>query len=248
MVQLQSIEIGAPEESLDTVNMDAPSPKEAVVVADKDISSPLSRGQLMTDQKKDPELCKLADEAFSLEKTSEVGTCYYDNDGVLMSKWQSATAPANEKWQIVHQIVVPRVHRSEILQLAHVSPMAGHLGINKTYQKILSHFYWPGFKKDVTRFCKSCQMCQMVGKPNQLIPVAPLQPIPVCGEPFSHVLIDCVGPLPKTRSGNQYLLTIMCQFTRFPEAIPLRNIKTRKIVDSLVKFFYFCGVTCVHTV
>ena len=86
-IQLQSSEISAPEESLDTVNMDVPSPKEIVVVADKDISSPLSRGQLMTEQKNDPELCKLADEAFSLEEVSEVGTCYYDNDGVLMRKW-----------------------------------------------------------------------------------------------------------------------------------------------------------------
>ena len=42
----------------------------------------------------------------------------------------------------------------------------------------------------------------MVGKLNQTIPRAPLQPIPVFEEPFSRVLIDCVGPLPKSKSGN----------------------------------------------
>jgi len=92
--------------------------------------------------------------------------------------------------------------------------------------------------KLVLAAAQSCPVCQMVGKPNQHIPAAPLHPISVCGESFSHVLIDCVGPLPKTKSGNQYLLTIMCQFTRFPEAIPLRNIKACKIVDSLIKFFF----------
>ena len=61
-------------------------------------------------------------------------------------------------------------------------------------------------------------MCQRVGKPNQTIPVAPLKPIPVCNEPFSQVIIDCVGPLPKTSSGNQYLFTIMCHFTRINKA------------------------------
>ena len=81
-----------------------------------------------------------------------------------------------------------------------------------------------------------------MGKPNQLVPAAPLQPISVCGEPFSHVLVDCVGPLPKTKLGNQYLLTIMCKFTHFPEAIPLRNIKAPKIVESLIKFFTFVGL------
>ena len=82
----------------------------------------------------------------------------------------------------------------------------------------------------------------MVGKPNQTIPKAHLQPIPAFDEPFSRIIIDCVGPLPKTKSGCQYLLTIMCASTRFPEAIPLRNIKTKTIVKALVKFFTFVGL------
>ena len=82
----------------------------------------------------------------------------------------------------------------------------------------------------------------MVGKPNQTIPKAQLQPIPAFDEPFSSILIDCVGPLPRTKSGNEYLLTIMCTSTRFPEAIPLRNIKTKSIVKALVKFFTFVGL------
>ena len=68
----------------------------------------------------------------------------------------------------------------------------------------------------------------MVGKPNQTIPKANLQPIPAFDEPFSRIIIEYVGPLPKTKSGCQYLLTIMCASTCFPEAIPLRKIKTKK--------------------
>ena len=60
----------------------------------------------------------------------------------------------------------------------------------------------------------------MVGKPNQTIPKAQLRHIPAFDEPFSRILIDCVGPLPRIKSGNEYLLTIMCISTRFPEAIP----------------------------
>ena len=61
----------------------------------------------------------------------------------------------------------------------------------------------------------------MVGKLNQTIPKAHLQPIPAFDEHFSRIIIDCVGPLPKTKSGHEYLLTIMCASTRFPEAIQL---------------------------
>ena len=107
------------------------------------------------------------------------------------------------------------------------------MGVNKTYSRILPYFYWPGLKRDVTQYCKSCHACQMVGKPNQHIPVAPLKPIPAAfEEPFSHIMIDCVGPLPKTKAGHQYLLTIMCSSTRFPEAIPLRTITAEKVVDA----------------
>ena len=67
----------------------------------------------------------------------------------------------------------------------------------------------------------------MVGKTHQTISKAYLQPIPASDEHFSRVIIDCVGPLPKTMSGCQYLLTVMCASTGYPEAIPLRNIKTK---------------------
>ena len=52
----------------------------------------------------------------------------------------------------------------------------------------------------------------MTGKPNQTPQVAPLVPIPVMDEPFSRVIVNCVGPLPRTRSGNQYLLTVKFLF------------------------------------
>ena len=55
-------------------------------------------------------------------------------------------------------------------------------------------------------------------------------------------MMDCVDPLPKTRHGNQYLLTIMCKSIYFPEAILLRRFKAPKIVESLIKFFTFVGL------
>lgn len=59
---------------------------------------------------------------------------------------------------------------------------------------------------------------------------APLRLIPAICEPFEHVLIDCVGPLPKLKTGNQYILTMMCAATHFPEVILLRSIKDRVII------------------
>lgn len=158
-----------------------------------------------------------------------------------MKKYRPAYVSANEVWKVTHQIIVPSCYRKEILSLAH-DYIGGHLGINKTYNKILQHFYWPKLKKYVTAYCNSCHTCQLSGKPNQPIKPFPLQPIPVVEEPFSKILIDCVGPLPKSRSGNQSILTIMCTSTRYPEAIPSRNITSKTVVKALTKFFTQFGV------
>ena len=32
--------------------------------------------------------------------------------------------------------------------------------------------------------------------------------MPAFEEPFSRVIVDCVGPLPKTTSGNQYIVFV----------------------------------------
>ena len=202
----------------------------------------VSRSQLCKEQHNDPEILPLLERALDEKEIDQVPVCFYVKNGILMRKWRPPDVSAEDEWTVNHQIVVPRVYRPEILNLAHDTPMSGHLGINKTYHKILNHFYWPGLKSDVSRFCKSCHTCQMVGKPNQTIPKAHLQPIPAFDEPFSRIIIDCVGPLPKTKSGHEYLLTIMCASTRFPEAIPLWNIKTKNIVKALVKFFTFVGL------
>lgn len=202
----------------------------------------LNRRQLIDEQMKDKELLQLHRKAQPPDEAEKVPECYYLKDGVLMRKWRPPDANPDEEWRTVHQIVVPEIYRHDIIKLAHDTPMAGHLGVKKTGFKILQHFYWPGLNRDVSEFCKSCHECQMVGKPNQKIPPAPLMPIPAFEEPFSRVIIDCVGPLPKTKSGNSYLLTVMCASTRFPEAIPLRNIKAKTIVKALDKFFTMVGL------
>ena len=211
----------------------------SLVEEDHDIRS---RSQLSKEQHKDPEILPLFQKAVSETDLAQDPICFYIKNGILMRKWRSPEVSADDEWAVNHQIVVPKIYRSEILSLAHETPMSGHLGVNKTYHKILNHFYWPGLKTDVSNYCRSCHTCQVVGKPNQVIPKAGLQPIPAFDEPFSRIIIDCVGPLPKTKSGNEYLLTIMCASTRFPEAIPLRNIKTKTIVKVLVKFFTFVGL------
>ena len=206
---------------------------------------PVTRESLIEAQKADASLTKCF--AAVTEVADGKGTPFlYVDNGMLMRKWVSRPMlrelGIDEDWGTVHQVVVPTVYRQDVLQLAHEHPWSGHLGITKTYDRILQHFFWPGLKADVAKFCKTCSVCQLTGKPNQVVPPVPLKPIPVVGEPFERVIVDCVGPLPKSKSGNQFLLTLMCSATRFPEAIPLRKITAPVVTKALLKFFTTFGL------
>lgn len=203
----------------------------------------ISREEIIKAQELDESLRFVRKQVVSEEDSFVKSNCCYTMDsGLLMRKWRPVEIPADEDWNVVNQIVVPKPYRQEILSLAHDIPLSGHLGVKKTYDRILKYFFWPGLKKDVRNHIRICHVCQMVGKPNQGIPKAPLKPIPAFEEAFSKMLIDCVGPLPKTRSGNQFLLTLMCASTRFPEAIPLKKITTQAVIKVLIRFFTFVGL------
>ena len=206
---------------------------------------PCTRENLIKAQHEDNSLLHLNKMVLTDKEIANESTGYYMSNGVLMRKWRPKEVAANEDWMVYHQVVVPQQYRRDVFEIAHSNPMSGHLGINKSYNRLLKHFYWPGMHQYVANMCRSCHTCQIVGKPNQTIPPAPLHPIPAFGEPFSRVIIDCVGPLPKTSNGHEYLLTIMCASTRFPEAIPLRSINSRKVVEALVQFFTRFGLPLI---
>ncbi len=107
----------------------------------------------------------------------------------------------------------------------------------KTYDRILRQFYWPRLKKDI----RTCHTCQVTGKPNHLLKPVPLSPIAVTSKPFEHLIIDCVGPLPPSK-GSAYLLTVMCQATRYPAAYAIQRITTKAVVKALTQFISNFGI------
>lgn len=59
-----------------------------------------------------------------------------------MLKWRPPDAFPDELWRVVFQMEVPAVYRRDIMAIAHETPMAGNLGVNKTCHETLSHV-WP---------------------------------------------------------------------------------------------------------
>ena len=186
------------------------------------------------------ELHKLQEEDESLKTAWEaakgtpnsVGPGFFIRDGILFRRTDNSDH--------LEQIAVPMTCRQDILRIAHEVPLAVHLGRNKTAKRILQRFYWPTLFRDVRDFCKSCAKCQKaIGRKE---PCVPLIPLPVMSVPFQRIAMDIVGPLPKSRKGNRYILVVCDYATRYPEAIPLRSIEAETITDELVKLFSRVGI------
>lgn len=98
----------------------------------------LSRRQLIMEQSNDAEIAQLRENALSEDEIARVPVGYYLKDKVLMRKWHPPDIPASEDWAVVHQVIVTKAYRNDILSMAHCLPLGGHLGINKTVNKIRS--------------------------------------------------------------------------------------------------------------
>ena len=66
---------------------------------------------------------------------------------------------------------------------------------------------------------------------------APLYPLPVVGTPGKRIAFDLVGPYPCTSRGHKYILTSICYFSRYPEAILLKRVDEISVASAMVEIF-----------
>ena len=137
--------------------------------------------------------------------------------------------------------IIPPCLRKELFQHLHTYVTAGHLGRSKTYEKMRQRFCWCNMHRDVSYWCRICPTCGSRKQPPRRAK-APLQQYNV-GCPMERIALDLSGPYPVSRKGNKYLLVVSCYFSKWLEAIPLKNQETTTIAEALVnKFISVHGV------
>jgi hypothetical protein len=76
--------------------------------------------------------------------------------------------------------VIKTTELENILHNLHSNILTGHFGIEATYNRARTRYYWPNLYKTIAEYIKSCDTCQRQGAPT---PHEELHPIQV-GKPF----------------------------------------------------------------
>ena len=134
------------------------------------------------------------------------------------------------------EVLLRCVNRSEaekVLREMHHGVCGGHQSGPKMYHSIrLAGYYWPGIMADCIRVAKSCHGCQIHGDFKHQPPAALHPTIP--SWPFDAWGIDVIGPIdPPSSGGHRFILAATDYFSKWAEAVPLREVKSGNVINFL---------------
>ena len=143
----------------------------------------------------------------------------------------------------VRQICLPKCMQWDIIDRLHKDLSAGgaHWGIDRTLDSLYENYWFKGAAKMVKSYVKQCPTCQ--GRKGALQRHVGMKEMPAVSRPMERISCDIAGPLPPSGDkGYIYILVITDAYSRYVDAYPLTNQKSRTIAEKLFEFVSRAGL------
>lgn len=135
-------------------------------------------------------------------------------------------------WKLVPD---PR-ERMSIIDACHDQAM--HLGVDKTLARIRQRYFWPRMASEVRKHIKHCVTCKETKAPNVATASPPGEPR-ITTHPWQIIALDFVGPLPRSKKQNQYILSVVDLFSKWIMLLPFRKIDSVSLCTALRDQWFF---------
>ena len=131
------------------------------------------------------------------------------------------------------RLVIPRTSRliTSIIGEFHNSPMGGHSGETKTYQRLASELFWVGMRKDVVKYVQECTVCQQ-NKHLATTPAGLLQPLPLPAKVWEEITMDFIEGLPRSE-GVDTILVVVDRLSKYAHFVGLKHPFTAASVAAI---------------
>jgi hypothetical protein len=131
-----------------------------------------------------------------------------------------------------------------IMDELHKRPYTGHPGYQKMITATRKQFYWPGLKKDTTKYLARCIKCQQI-KAEHRHPTGLLQPLPIPEWKWETISMDFITRLPNSTKQNDTIMVVVDKLRKSTHFIPVKS--TYKVIDItqvfLKEVFRLHGIT-----
>lgn len=127
-----------------------------------------------------------------------------------------------------------------LLEVFHSSPVGGHGGVLRTYQRRAREVYWVGMKAHVKVFVFECFVCQQA-KYLVLAPMGLLQPLPIPDNVWEDISMDFVIDLPRAKTFDSVLVVV----DRISKYMHFITVKHPFTVVSIARVFIKEVVRCL---
>jgi transposase InsO family protein len=124
------------------------------------------------------------------------------------------------------KLVVPPEQRAKILSAEHDE--AAHQGFLKTFERIRLRYYWPRMAQEIRRYVAGCEVCKSA-KPMTTCSTPPLGRPKLADVPWQLISVDYLGPLPRSKKGNTFLLVVVDWFSKFVILQPFRAAESKSL-------------------
>ncbi|XP_026383778.1 uncharacterized protein LOC113279293 [Papaver somniferum] len=160
---------------------------------------------------------------------------YHQSINYFLEQWISTTLV--QKWlikllgfdyEVRLYVGSSSTTKSKILNSLHCSAVGGHSGMQATYIRAKSYFFWPGMKKDILLYVSTCDVCQR-NKGEHTFPSGLLQPLPIPDHVWQHISMDFIEGLPMSER-KSVILVVVDRLTKYNHFIGLHHPYTASSV------------------
>jgi transposase InsO family protein len=156
------------------------------------------------------------------ERPTPYGRMYVDDKGLLRVRFNGGkkTKQHPHGKKEVRRVVFPKLLYDQACRLCHDTPLAGHMGIRRTWKRVRDSFWWEEMRQDVTRYVNNCERCGK-NKHSTSKGEAPIQETDVPVKSLDKIQVDFVGPFGvSTAHDYRYALQVQDVLSRYVVFIP----------------------------